>query len=209
MKHLLPLTLAFGLALAGRADAQSLETRVISDLNLPGEWKAHQWNKAQGRIMVREEFPEELKTEAGQKRESLGIKITWPGGEGFRFFSIEPAKPESIPFKVVEASFWLKGSGTAHHIEFHFTDAAGKDVKVGPGTRTDFNGWKKVSVKIPSAFQQPLAVKTITFHDYSCKEPAEVTMYATRYEVTVDTSEKLGAGGGAGGGKPANTKDNW
>jgi hypothetical protein len=202
-----------GVALAVTGRAQTLETRVLTDLNLPGEWKTHQWNKAQGRIAVREEFPEEVKTEAGQKRESLGVKVTWPGGEGFRFFSIEPsAKPEPIPFKVVEASFWLKGSGTQHFIEFHFTDATGKDVKVGPHVRTDSTDWKKVSVKIPSSFQQPLAIKTITFHDFGIREPAEATMYVTRYEVTVDTSQKVGGPGGAaagGGGKPSKSNDNW
>ncbi len=207
MKNLLLLTLGLGLALAAHAAAPALETRVLSDMNLPGEWQAHQWNKAQGRVMVRAEFPEELKTEAGQKRESLGMKISWPGGEGFRFFSIEPAKADPIPFKVVEASFWLKGSATAHSIEFHFNDAGGNDVKVGPGAKTDFPGWKKISVKIPAAWQQPLTVRTITFHDWSNKEAAEVTMYATRYEVVVDPSEKLG--GAAGSAKPVKTNDTW
>lgn len=185
------------------------ETRTLSDLNLPGEWIADQWNKAQGRVGVRPEFPAGLAIPGGATEgSSLGIKINFVGGSpnAFEFFSIHPgATQELIPFKVLNASIWIKGSGRGQYMELHFTDATGQDVKVGVG-QMDFADWRKVSAPIPASWAQPLTFKSLTFHNWHMPEPADITIYATRLEVTVDTAQPLNAGASSA---PAKTDDAW
>lgn len=175
--------------LAGSAAAQ--ETRLLADPGAPGEWKTSPWNKAPGEAAASPEFPPSLVTPPGAKRGSLALAIDWPGGKEFHFCAVEPVAPQPpIPCKVLWASLWVKGTGTDHFIELHFADATGKDVKVGLGSM-NFTDWRKLRVKIPDTFAQPLAVKSLTFHDWGLPQPDKVTLYATRLEVVVDPVQKL------------------
>jgi hypothetical protein len=177
--------------------------RLYSDLNLPGEWTAYAWNKAAGTLKVVEDFPDEVKTTAGEMRRSLQLLLRF-GGD-FQFFSINPAAAEPIPYHVNGMQLWLKGSETPHSIELHFTDAQGKDVKVSPRPGgLDFYGWQQITALIPTAWPQPLTLKGITLHNYSFRERAEVCLRATRLEVIIDPKRKLGAGDDR-----HKTNDNW
>jgi len=162
----------------------------ISDFNGPGEWTAYQWNKAQGKIESAPEFPQELKGK-GDKENSLGVKISWPGGEGMRFFSIVQAKPEALSFKPAKAGLWVKGSGSNRYVELHFLangqekDANGKPYKIGLG-QMNYTDWRKVEAAIPPDWPQPLTIKTLTFHDWNLPQAVEDTIYVTRLELKAE-----------------------
>jgi hypothetical protein len=205
MAGILAAALCAGGAMAGEV------TRTISDLNTPGEWVEYQWNGAKGRLAVRPEFPEELKGKGGEES-SLGVKTTWPGGEGMKFCSIVPANPAqtAVPFKLLRISLWVKGAGSGHHGEIHFTangQEKGEDGKIykvafkGPITWTD---WRKLDFEIPSDWPQPVAVKSITLHSWGRPESVETTTYFTRLEATCDSDQKAGAQKAKSG-----SNDNW
>jgi hypothetical protein len=159
------------------------EARVLPDLTAPGQWRLYQWNKAEGRLAIRPEFPAKVKEGSVGQRQSLGIKIDWPGGEDFRFFTVEPvATLQPIPFQATELRAWINGSGTNHSIEAHFTDADGQGVKTGLGD-TGARGWRHVITKIPTTWKQPLTLKTLTFHNWSERKAIPITVYMTRLEV--------------------------
>jgi hypothetical protein len=159
------------------------ETTSLPDLTSPGQWRLHQWNKAEGRLAVRPEFPPKVREGSAAQRQSLGIKIDWPGGEDFRFFSIEPvAALQPVPFHATELRAWINGSGTNHSIEAHFTDADGQNVKVGLGD-TGSRSWRQESTKLPATWKQPLIFKSLTFHNWSERKAIPVTVYVTRLEV--------------------------
>lgn len=186
-------------------------TRTISDMNTPGEWVEYQWNGAKGRLAVRPEFPAELKGKGGEET-SLGVKTVWPGGEGMKFCSIVPANPAQteVPFKLLRVSLWVKGSGTGHNGEIHFTANGqekgpdGKPYKIAFKTPITWTDWRRVEFEIPADWQQPLAIKSVTVHSWGRPEPGETTTYFTRLEATYDSAQKVGAQ------KPkSGTNDNW
>lgn len=181
----------FGVALVGLSTpALAEETRPLGNLNAAGDWKLEQWNKAQGRFAVRPEFPAEVKTADDKQRASLGVKISWPGGEDFRFFSILPSgASDPIPFKATEVRVWVKGSGTEHALEIHFADADDKDVKVGMGTMA-IEDWHQVKSPIPASWKQPLSLKSVTWHNWSARQAIDTTAYLAGLEVVVDPAQK-------------------
>ncbi len=186
--------------------------KKVTDFNTPGEWVTYQYNKAQGKISVRPEFPDTLKGK-GDEETSLGLKINWPGGEGMRFFTVTPANPVTIPFKVTKGSIWIKGSPNGRYLELHFLangqdkDAKGNVYKLGGPGKISFSDWKKHEFTIPADWPQPLTIKSVTFHDWGCPQPAEDTFYLTRYEFTYDDAQKLGADSGAAA--KSKTNDAW
>lgn len=174
------------LALLSISIAAAEAVKFTNDFNIAGDWTAYQWNKAQGKIETSADMPAELKGK--DKTGSLCIKISWPGGEGMRFFSVVQSKPSTLAAKISKASIWVKGSGNSRYIELHFLangqekDANGKPYKVGLG-QLNFNDWKKLEVSIPADWPQPLTIKSLTFHDWNLPQPAEDTIYVTRLEL--------------------------
>jgi hypothetical protein len=159
------------------------KAEALPDLTSPGQWRLYQWNKAEGRLSIRPEFPAKVKEGSATQRQSLGIKIDWPGGEDFRFFTVEPvAALQPIPFQATELRVWINGSGTNHYLEAHFTDADGQGVKAGLGD-TGARGWRQVITKIPTTWKQPLTFKGLTFHNWSERKAIPITVYMTRFEV--------------------------
>ena len=189
---------AFGLWCCFNGARAAEATRTISDMNTPGEWVDYQYSSAKGRLAVRPEFPGALKGKGGEET-SLGVKTTWPGGEGMKFCSIVPANPAqtAVPFRLLKISLWVKGAGTGHHGEIHFTangqekGADGKAYKVALKEPISWTEWRKVECDIPADWPQPLAVKSITLHSWGRPEPAETTTYFTRLEATYDSDQKV------------------
>ena len=81
--------LLVGAASAGAGDRS---VRVLSDFDRPGRWRISQWSKAKGRIAIRPETAPKL-ANVKERKKSLGVKIAFPGGEGFRHFTLIPAAP--------------------------------------------------------------------------------------------------------------------
>jgi len=191
---------------------QQEQVRKLSDLNTPGEWAVFQWNRAPARIQVRPEFPDQLKGQ-GDREESLGMKVQWPGGEGFYFASIVPSNKAqfTVPFRLKKVSLWVKGDGSGHHGEIHFEhegsnkDARGQDMKVSFGGPINWNDWRQVQAVIPQDWPQPLTIRSITLHSWGVPATVETTHYFTRLEVTVDPNERVD------GPKPSDpsTDDSW
>ena len=176
------------------------ETRPLADLTVKDGWKPEQWNKAEGRVGIRPDFPEALADVPAAQKQSLGIKINWPGGEDFRFYNLAPvAASEPIPFKAKAVQVWVSGSGTAHTFQLNFEDGDGKDQKLAMGS-VGFTGWKQLKTAIPSSWKQPIAFKSLTFHNWDTRAAADITVYATKLEVIVDNAEKVG--GSAGEARP-------
>ncbi len=177
----LALASVFSICLAA---AESI--KFTSDFNVAGDWTAYQWNKAQGKLESSAELPAELKGK--DKSGSLCLKISWPGGEGMRFFSIVQSKPAPLPAKLSKASIWMKSSGSNRYVELHFLangqekDSAGKPYKISMG-QMNFTDWKKLEAAIPSDWPQPLTIKSLTFHDWNLPQPVEDTVYVTRLEL--------------------------
>ncbi|MGB2824410.1 MAG: hypothetical protein WBF17_25770, partial [Phycisphaerae bacterium] len=171
------------------------EARVYSDLNILGEWKPYSWNSASGALQIADDFPREVRTDEGESRKSLRLDLRFGGS--FQFYALVPAgEPEKIPYKVNGVQLWLKGSETPHAVELHFTSADGKEVKISPKPGLlDFYGWQQVTALIPKGWPQPLTLRTITFHNYSFREAAEISFGATRLEIIVDPERKLADGG--------------
>lgn len=193
----------FYIAASGTGLHAADETRVITDFNIPGEWQVSKWAKAEGRVAVRPEVPVELKKAEPPVTESLGIKIDWPGGEGFRIFPIVPGQNIRIPFKVKEFRLWINGSGTEHLGEIIFDDADGQRQKIGLG-KLNFQGWKELKLKVPPTMSQPLTITTITFNDWGVPTPGETTIYLSHLEAVIDPSAKLD-----GSVPKSKTNDNW
>lgn len=198
MKSRLMSAAVAGLLFCGMAQAQET-VKKLTDMNLPGEWVPYQYNKAAGKLAVRPEFPEILKGK-GDTESALGVKIDWPGGEAMSFFSVVPANKQAltIPFKVLKASLWVKGSGFGDFVEMHFVgpggvdkDPKGKAMKVGLG-KMSFADWQKCEIVIPADWPQPLTVKSVTCHNWGLQQPGASTVYFTRLEVTIDSSQSLG-----------------
>jgi nitrogen fixation protein len=172
------------LAGAGSTRCYAQEMTVLPDMATPEQWRIYQWNKAKGRLAIRPEFPTKVKEGSAAQRQSLGIKIDWPGGGDFQFFTVEPSTPlKPIPFTATEMRAWVNGSGTNHSIEAHFTDADGKDVKTGLGS-TGAENWRQVITKIPTDWKQPLTFKNLTFHNWSERKAVPITIYVARLEMT-------------------------
>lgn len=205
---LLPLYLVivFLITLSARA---AEETIVLSDFNLPGEWNKARWNKAEGRVALRPEVPPALAEAEDAPDQSLGVKVNWPGGEGFRFFNVVPATSEPIPYQTKELLFWYSGSGTGHYLVVVIEDANGKSHKLSVG-RMDSTDWKQARLRIPAKVAQPFKILNINQHDYGMPQPAESTAYFSRLSAVVDTEKPLG---GNAAGAPAqaagNRKDDW
>ncbi len=179
------------------------ETRVITDFNIPGEWKVSKWAKAEGRIAVRPEAPAELKNAQPPVKESLGVKIDWPGGEGFRIFPLVPGQDIRIPYKVREFRIWVNGSGSGHFGEIILNDGNGERQKIGMG-KLSFQGWKQLTLKVPPAMSQPLTITTVSFNDWGNPKPGEETIYLSRLEAVIDPTAKLDASA-----PKSKTNDNW
>lgn len=172
------------------------EARPLADLTAKDGWKPEQWNKAEGRLAVRPDFPEAAGDVPAAQKQSLGIKISWPGGEDFRFYNLVPvAASEPIPFKAKSVQVWLSGSNTAHTFQLNFEDGDGKDQKLTLGS-VGFTGWKQLKAAIPASWKQPIAFKSLTFHNWDTRAAADATVYATKLEIIVDTAEKVGGNAG-------------
>lgn len=183
---------AVAAVLAAAGAARAGQARVLTDFVGEGEWKVSQWSKAKGRVAVRSESPPQL---AGRKSpKALGVKISFPGGGGFHFFSLLPSKPPvPVSHRVQSVSVWLKGAGTKHYFLATFVDAKGADRKVELGT-LEGETWRKRTFKVPSTWPQPLTLKSLSFHDWGINEPADVTVYLARMEAEVDPNKKAGGG---------------
>lgn len=205
LPSLLPLYLTLFLMMILHAKGAE-EVIVLSDFNLPGEWKAAQWNKAEGRIALRPEVPPVLKEEEGAPDKSLGVKVNWPGGEGFRFFNVIPVNGEPIPFQTKDLLFWYSGSGTGHFLVVVIEDDNGKSHKLSIG-KMNSTGWKQARLKIPPKVAQPFKITAINQHDYGMPEPAEGTVYLSRLSARVDTEKPLLTGGGAP--QTTDRNDDW
>ena len=162
------------------------ETIKVADLGTAGEWELYKWNKAQGKISVSPEMPEALKIKG--LKGTLEMKISWPGGEGMRFFSVVPTKPVAVNAKASKASIWIKGSPNLRYLEIHFLangqekDASGKQYKISLG-QLNFDNWKQMEAAIPADWPMPLMVKSLTLHDWKQPQPAEDTIYAGGLEL--------------------------
>ena len=177
-------------------------SRVYSDLNIPGEWKPDEWNKAAGTMSMVADFPEEVKTVEGELRQSLQLRLQF--GAGFQFFGLVPLAAEPIPYRVVGVQMWVKGSDTPHSLVLNFTGADGKEVKTNPKPEMNFYGWQQVTATIPKEWKQPLTFKGITLHNWEIQQPVEFSLGLTRMEVIIDPNQKVG-----GPNEAAKTNDNW
>lgn len=166
---------------------------TVFDLASSGCWDPYQWNKAEGTLSVSSEFPPQLKKpQSGMKPKvkdgSLELNISWPGGEGMRFFSIVPTKTTALPKKPVKASIWVKGSDSKRYVEIHFTanggeiDENGNPFKIILG-QMDFKGWKKMEGEIPPEWPLPLQLKSISLHDWNLPDQIQETILFTRLEI--------------------------
>ncbi len=182
------------------------ETMLITDFSIPGEWTQSRWNKADGRIALRPNVPPALKDTEDAPEQSLGVKIEWPGGEGFRFFNVEPANSEPIPFEVKELRLWYSGTGTGHLLVVVVDDAQGKSHKLPIG-KMESTQWEQARLRVPAKVAQPITIKAINQHDWGIPTPAETTAYFSRLEAVVDTEKPLGAGSASGGAGKRN--DDW
>ncbi|WOO40327.1 flagellar filament outer layer protein FlaA [Rubellicoccus peritrichatus] len=194
---------ALGTALTS-ADTQTV---VISDMNLEGEFKELSYSTAKGRMAVRGEQPPSLAGKGDSPEKSLGVKVDWPGGEGFRFYQVVPSSAQQpIPYPVKKAKVWLNGGDSKHFVEMLFLDANGDKKKLG-FKRIDFAGWKQLSRDIPASWKQPLTFAGFNFHDHNTREPGEMTVYISRVEVDVDTDQ--GFASKSPGSVARNTDDKW
>ncbi|WP_309383194.1 hypothetical protein [Cerasicoccus frondis] len=174
------------LAISAHSQAET-QTLVITDFTQPKEWDVSKWNTAEGRIALRPNVPPALKAATPPVTESLGMKINWPGGEGFRVFSLQPRNEIQLPSGVTEIRLWLDGSGTKHFCELILKDANGKRQKIGIAMLTD-DGWKQFKKNVAPNLQQPLTLTAISFHDWGNPTPGEITTYLSQLEVVVDSS---------------------
>jgi len=180
---------ALAAALAAACPAAAGEARVLTDFTGEGEWTVSQWSKAKGRLAVRPESPPPLGEKGPGK--ALGVKISFPGGGGFHFLNLLPAKPFApVSHKVLSISLWVMGAGTKHYLHATFEDADGKEQKVGLG-QLEGEAWQKRTFQVPSSWAQPLTLKSISFHDWGINDPADLTTYLARMEVEVDPKVKV------------------
>lgn len=191
-------------ALPTHADTQTV---VISDMNLEGEFNKLSYSTAKGRMAVRSEQPPSLADQDDAPDKSLGVKVEWPGGEGFRFFQIVPSSVQQpIPYPVKGAKVWLNGQDSKHFFEMLFLDANGEKKKLS-FKRIDFEGWKQLSRQIPSDWKQPLTFAGFNFHDHQTREPGEMTVYISRVEIDVDAERQFAANSTGSGSRK--TDDKW
>ena len=176
---------------AASAGADDGSVRVLSDFDRPGRWRISQWSKAKGRIAIRPETAPKL-ADVKERKKSLGVKIAFPGGEGFRHFTLIPAAPiEPIDRRVLGFSLHLKGAKTGHYVQLNLADADGAERKVDLG-RLKFDTWQKLTCRVPGSWPQPLTVKSLTFHDWNVHDPADLTIYLARLAAEVDAADAVG-----------------
>ncbi len=153
---------------AGSACSAADRTVPLDDLSAPGGWQAYAWNSAPLSVQVVADAPADLPTELAGVAVAEA-SVNWPMDDEFRFSSLESVHGRGpIPFRLSEAGLWVWSAGDGHHLELHFGDADGEDVKVGLGSLT-WEGWKYVTVPIPAEFKQPLTVRTLTWHSWGLK----------------------------------------
>jgi len=186
---------ALGASLWAAAPAAAGEKRPLTDFVGKGEWEVFQWNKAKGQIEVCAEPPPAAVGKDAPKQ-SLRVKIAFPGGEGFRFFNLVPSRPfEPVPHPVLKVTLWLKGAGTPHYVQINFRDGEGKQRKAGMG-RLSGTEWGEQAFKVPKDWPQPLTLESVSFHDWSIPQPADVTFYLSRLEVEVDPAKRVDTASG-------------
>ena len=173
-------SLACGGSLAGG------ETVTPADFGRAGHWQVYKWNKAKGRLAIAADFPAGTKPAAGQTGKSLKVTVQFSAGKTFEFFQVALPKPRAIEKDITAATCWIKGSATPHFIEFYFTDAHGKNVKVSPRPgRLSFSGWKLVRAEIPAEWDGPLTFRGMGFHNWHVKDAAAATVHLAKFELHV------------------------
>ena len=181
-------------------------SRVVSDLNLPGEWRVPPRNQDGGSLSLTMAFPADVKTDLDTMRQSLQVGIHFPGSgapNGFNVFQVEPIRSLPVPFQLLEVHLWLKGTGTRHNFDLLFTDADGKSVNLSPTPdRLDFVGWRQVSAKIPADWLQPLTFHGIAFYSWGIKEPANLAIGMSRLEFVIDPKHSVKR-------EESTTNDSW
>ncbi len=143
------------------------QTTLLDDLGLSGRWQADQWNKAPGAAEVVPAGPPQA-ADSG----ALRVTVDWPRDDEFRFFSVAPSPSRGlIPYRLQRVALWVRGEGDQHPIEVHFTDAAGKDVKVG-WPAPPAGEWRHLEQPIPPEWSQPLSLSSLTWHNWGLKAAA-------------------------------------
>jgi hypothetical protein len=165
------------------------EETVVSDATTIDDWKPFQWNKTPLTLENSEDYPPEAKVSEGGKKGSIAAKMSWTGGE-FKFSSLKMKAPVALPAETGAMSIWVKGTGTAHSVELHFTDAEGREkddndrylkIIVGDLRSQD---WQHFSKTIPSDWKQPLIFQGVTFTNWDCQDfTGDVTAHITRLTV--------------------------
>ena len=181
------ISLVMGIICAAWASAAcGAEAVAPADLGREGAWQAYQWNKAPGEIAVDADFPPDVKPAAGQTGKSLKVTVQFAAGKTFQFFQVVLPRPWTGDKDVLEASCWIKASATPHYVEFYFTDAAGKNVKVSPRPgRLNFDGWRHARAKIPLNWDQPLKFRGLGFHNWKVEAPAAAIIRLAKFELHV------------------------
>jgi hypothetical protein len=169
--------------------------RTISDMNFPGEWRIPPKNQNGGSLSLTDAFPSELKTAPDMIRQSVQVNIQFPGSaaaNGFNSFQVEPNQNLPVPFQLIEARLWLKGTGTRHTFDLLFTDADGKNVNLTPKPgRLEFDGWQQVTAQVPADCLQPLIFRGIEFYSWGIKEPANLAIGMSRLEFVIDPQHPI------------------
>ena len=173
-------------SLACGGSGRGAETVIPADLGRQGHWQAYEWNKAKGRIAVDAAFPADATPGAGQTGKSLKVTVQFSAGKTFEFFQVALPKPRALEKDIAAATCWIKGSATPHYVEFYFTDAHGKNVKVSPRPgRLSFSGWKLVRAKIPAEWNGPLTFRGMGFHNWHVTDAAVATVHLAKFELHV------------------------
>lgn len=99
-----------------------------------------------GGAQIRDQFPAPF----NNSKKYLGIKVNGKSGDTFQIF---PAKPIEIKKYAQSISVWVYGKNFAGDLTLIVQDAADKTHRLNMG-KTNFLGWKKITVNLPKDVKQ-------------------------------------------------------
>jgi len=157
---------------------------VLREISLAG-WRAGAWNKATGALETSSEIPSAAD---GMDDESHRITANY-SGKGFEFFSIEPIEG-AIPGKCQRVSLWARTPDSGYTWGIKFKDAQGRAKVAGKKLERTFKltpgDWQQLDLLIPSEWEQPLTITSITGHNWNHKAD-EASTSLDIYGLTVET----------------------
>lgn len=172
------------LAVCARADEV-----VLADMSLADQWQIEVWSKAPASISAEGEPPAGVPL-GDELLRPLAVTIDWPGGSDFRFVSLLPQAAEPVPFAMTSVRVWISGDSDGHAMELHLRDAEGQDRKLGLPV-LDYEGWREVRLEIPTEWQQPLTLASITWHNWGMSTGGTAVTRIAGLLATVDPTRKL------------------